>query len=149
VTGLENKPSFAIGGSPNEFTVTITNQSAASYTNIAPLVAVDRCSCSSGPVPLAPEGNLELRQPDGSWRAIFYVRIGGGMDYIGETQVAGITLAAGASATYTYRLGFKPSTQQQYTNGTARIEIDIVTVPNKRLARLIPATVFPIVVTTS
>jgi hypothetical protein len=147
VTGLDSNPTLTIGGSPIVFTVTITNRSAASYPMIAPLVAMDRCSCADGSLGMAPEGTLELRQPDGSWRAIPYVRIGGGMDYVAQTQVAGLSLAAGASASYTYRVSFKPATTRQFTSGTTRIEIDVVPVPNPDLTRL-ESTAVPIQVTT-
>jgi hypothetical protein len=94
---------------------------------------------------MAPEGRLELRQPDGSWRAVQYIRIGGGEDFIIEKQLDGITLNPGASASFTFRLGLStPTPTTHYSNGVSVIQIDIVKVPQTGFTGVVPPTTIPI-----
>jgi hypothetical protein len=145
VTGLPSNPSLTLGGAPLEFTVTLRNNSTAPYVNIAPHIAMDHCSCSSYSVAMAPDGSLELRQPDGSWRSVQYIAIGGGEDFFHVKQLDGITLKPGASASFTYRLSLKtPTPPTHYSNGTSTIQIDVVTVPQADFPGVIPPTKIPV-----
>jgi len=115
-----------IGGNEIEFTVTIANPTADTFRNIAPVVSTGHCTCADTPVPTAPDGTLKWRQADGSWKTVQYVQEGSGMDYVNADQVPGLTLTPGATASYTFRMGFRAAQQPSYHNGRSSIDVTMV-----------------------
>jgi hypothetical protein len=139
ITGLPSTPTLAVGGAALEFTVTISNVSGQTYTNITPLVSLGHCSCTGGMTSPAPAGTLQLRQPDGTWQTIQCVREGTGMDYLGQTQMPGLTLVDGATVSFTYRLSLNATQQPPVHNGQTIIDVTIVNLPDHTARGTSPA----------
>ncbi len=117
---------LTIGGPAVQFTVTVTNPTGYTFRNIAPNVSVGHCTCSDGPVRVAPEGTLQWRRPDGSWQALEYAGAGADPGYVNAVQVPGFTLAPGATASFTYRMAFPATQQGTYHNGQTSIDVTMV-----------------------
>ena len=139
ITGLPSTPALAVGGPAMEFTVTISNVSGQTYTNITPLVSLGHCSCTGGNTSPAPAGTLQLRQADGTWQTVQYVREGTGMDYLTQTQMPGLTLADGAMVSFTYRLSLNATQQPPVHNGGTIIDVTMVNLPDHTTRGTSPA----------
>lgn len=127
ITGLSPATSLTIGGQEIEFAVTVTNSTPQTFRNIALNLSAGHCTCSDSRVlSLAPEGALTWQQTDGSWKAVQYVREGGGMDYISVRQVPGFALNPGASRSFTFRLRLAAVQQGTYHDGQLPIDATII-----------------------
>lgn len=144
ITGLPSTPTHAVGGPAIEFTITITisNVSGQTYTNITPLVSLGHCLCTDGNTSPAPAGTLRLRQQDGTWQTIHYVHEGTGMDYLGQTQ-----LVDGATVSFTYRLSLNATQQPPVHNGQTGIDVTVVNLPDHTAQGTSPAAVALLYVT--
>jgi hypothetical protein len=124
--------SLAYGAAPAEFTVTVSNGTSVTYTNLGLLVSLHDCTCSSAPVPDAPEGTMQQQNPaTGQWTSVYFDIEGGGMDYVDSPVVSGITLRPGATQTYTFRMAFKPLSAQigMSATGTTGLDVNLEQLP--------------------
>lgn len=125
-----------LGGSPIEFTVTVSNNSDDTLRNIAPIVSLGHCTCSNTPVSMMPAGQLQLRDPStGAWKTVFYDAEGTGMDYLlslSAVPVPPFDLDAGQSVTFTFRVQLDPASANKLSgpyhlsDGTASIDVSLV-----------------------
>jgi hypothetical protein len=132
ISGLPRHPALTLGGPAVSFTVTIRNGTTKVQRNVAPVVAIDHCTCSHTPVELGPAGTLqEFDQATGKWRTVTYDLEGTGMDYLGIVQQSPVTLAPGASDNFKYRLAFASNTKQplKLTAGQTGILASLVREP--------------------
>jgi hypothetical protein len=130
ISGLPRHPSLTLGGSAATFTVTVHNGTGQVQRSIAPVVAVDHCSCNHTPVEMGPAGTLQ-EFSQGKWRTVTYDLEGGGMDYLTVIQQAPVTLAPGATDHFTYRLAFSAESKQmvKLTAGQGGILVQVVREP--------------------
>jgi hypothetical protein len=129
ITGLPAAPILAVGGPSIQFTVVITNGTAITYDDFTPIVSLAHCTCTQTPVPMAPDGTLAVRQPDGTWMTVFFDREGGGTDFLRINQVGAVTLHSGASISFTYRMSLNASQVATVTNGETSLDVTLVNLP--------------------
>jgi hypothetical protein len=130
VTGLPAAPSLSPGGAPIQFTVVVSNGTAGTLSGITPIVYLDHCTCVHEPIPLAPDGSLQLRQANGSWKTVVYDSVGGGTDYLSANQVGPQTLRPGANVSFTFRLSFTAKQTAPVSAGTTSLDVAVVTLSN-------------------
>lgn len=152
ISSLPAAPVLAFGGQPAKFTVTLRNGSGSTYRDITPLVSIGHCSCSTSPAAVAPAGTLQELDPStGSWRPVTYVTEGTGMDYLlaSTVQQSPITLAPGATASFTFRLALAPLADQSPTEraGQTSVDVTLVRVPSRALLGPSPTASLPVTVT--
>jgi hypothetical protein len=130
VTGLPRHPALTLGGPAATFTVTVHNGTGQVQRSIAPVVAIDHCTCSHTPVEMGPAGLLQ-EFTAGKWRTVQYDLEGTGMDYLAVVQQAPVTLAPGATDRFTYRLAFASTARQplKLTAGETGILVQVVHEP--------------------
>lgn len=129
ITGPTPTTIMTLGGPEADFTVAITNQTERTFSKIVPIVYAGHCTCSDAPVPEAPDGTMKVQQPDGTWKAVFFDHAAGGADYLGpagQMQTSAFTLAPGATASFSYRIGFNATQQRPYHNGALNLEVAVV-----------------------
>lgn len=154
-SGLASGPSLGYGGAPVQFTVTLSNGTSSTYRNITPLVYLGPCTCvAHAMVPTEPQGTMEVQDAStGQWHSIFFDHVGGGMDYLlSVQQFSGITLAPGATMSYTLRMAFNPLSQQgsaDFGSGQTSIDATVVTLPDHTVIGTDPAAKIPLTVTMS
>jgi hypothetical protein len=125
-------PSGAIslkpGGPAAEFTVTIKNNLGSTVADIAPVVSLSHCSCStSAAAPMMPQGTLELwDSSSGTWNSVVYDREGSGMDFITITPVPAFDLAAGQAVSFKFRLALSASQLVPVQNGSGAVDVTII-----------------------
>jgi hypothetical protein len=152
ISGLPAAPVLAFGGPPAQFTVTLRNGSGSTYRDITPLVSIGHCSCSTSPAAVAPAGTLQELDPStGDWRPVSYVTEGTGMDYLlaGTVQQSPVTLAPGATASFTFKLALAPLADQPPTERAGRTSVDVtvLTMPARKQLGPSPTTFLPVTVT--
>ena len=130
ITGLPRHPSLTLGGSAATLVVTVHNGTGQVQRHIAPVVAIDHCSCSHTPVEMGPAGTLR-EFTAGKWRTVTYDLEGLGMDYLSVIQQAPVTLAPGASDHFMFRLAFASEAKQpiKLTAGRTGILVQVVREP--------------------
>lgn len=148
ITGLPANPALALGGAPLQFTVTVSNGTNQTYSDIAPIVALGHCTCNDSPMPVAPNGTLQQLSAAGSWRTFFLDHIGGGTDFLNVLQQEPFTLAPGTSRGFTFRISLAAG-QMGFHAGTTSITVTMIQLP----ARLViigagPAATATVTVTT-
>ena len=128
--------SLALGGSPLEFGVTVTNNSDDTIRNVRPIISLGHCTCVNTPVPVMPKGEMQVwSDSSSSWKTISYDAEGSGMDYLlslAADQVAAFDLQPGQSVSFKYRVQLYPASQQvkltapyRLTNGTSSINVTL------------------------
>ena len=152
ISGLPAAPVLTFGGQSAKFTVTLRNGSGSTYRDITPLVSIGHCSCNTSPASPAPAGTLqELNPSTGNWRPVSYVTEGTGMDYLlaSTVQQPPITLAPGATASFTFRVALDPLADQSPTEraGQTSVDITLVRMPSRALLGPSPTASLPITVT--
>jgi hypothetical protein len=139
ITGLPS--SLAFGAPPAPFTVTISNGTSTSYANVGMVISLEHCSCNNFPVGQAPAGTMQRQNPaTGQWQNVTYDTEGGGMDYIYQPVVTGITLSAGATLSYTFRIAFDSLSQQGsgWFDGTTAADVTLEQGPVNELSPGLP-----------
>jgi hypothetical protein len=151
ISSVAADPALIFGGQPLTFTITLQNGSGSTYRDISPLVSIGHCSCNPSPVSLAPRGTLaELDSSTGNWHPVAYVTEGTGTDFLlGSPQQPPLTLAPGATASFTFKLAFAPLADQSPTEraGQTSVDVTIVTVPSHSQIGTSPAALLPVTVT--
>jgi hypothetical protein len=110
ITGLSGRPALTLGGAPLQFTVNIRNTTKRKYRDVAPVVAIARCTCTSSQA--APAGTLqEFSLVTGKWRTLTYDTVDT-TDYLNVVQQSPLTLNPGGIASFTFRIEFGDSAQQ-------------------------------------
>jgi hypothetical protein len=154
ITGLAPTPSLGYGSAPLQFTVTLSNGSSSTYSNIMPIVYLAPCTCVNSPAPADPQGTMQVEDAStGQWQSVFYDHEGGGTDYLQTVQqFPGITLGPGATESYTLRLAFDALSQQGDASvlaaGHTSIDATVVTLPGHTVIGSDPAATIPLSVTT-
>src|SRR5258706_10748491 len=124
ITGLPQNPTLAVSGGWLQFTATITNGTNRTAVQIAPLLSLGHCACSSPDFSEAPVGQMQaLDSATGTWGDIQFDREGTGMDYLGAVQVPATNLAPGATRSVTYRIRINAQQPYPIHNGTGAIEV--------------------------
>jgi hypothetical protein len=136
---------LSLSGTPLEFSVTLTNGTSHAYTDITPVVSIGHCTCASGGAQLAPKGTLAYLA-GGSWRSTQYDTEGLGTDFLTDVQVGSVTLAPGATATWTFRVAFTPG-QSGYAAGRTSLDLTVVQLPAHKQIGASPAASVPVTVT--
>lgn len=152
ISSVPAAPVLAFGGQPAKFTVTVRNGSGSTYRDITPLVSIGHCSCNTSPASPAPAGTLEELDPStGSWRPVSYVTEGTGMDFLlaSPVQQSPVTLAPGATASFTFRVALDPLADQSPTEraGKTSVDVTLVTVPARTQLGPSPTAYLPVTVT--
>ena len=130
ISGLPGRPALTPGGPALTFMVTLRNQGSRAYHDVTPVVSMGHCACTGSPNALAPEGTLQERDPaTGSWRTVRYNPEGGGTDFLLVVQQPGITLPAGGSASFTFRVAFTRQQRETLKAGTTAIDVSVVQLP--------------------
>ena len=132
ISGLPSHPALALGRAPLQFTVTVRNATARTYRDITPLVSIGHCTCNNSPAAPAPDGTLAEFDPvTGNWRSVFYDPEGTGMDYIlaNVIQQPAFTLDAGATASFTFRMGFSAQQGLSLHAGQTAIDVTVLQLP--------------------
>jgi hypothetical protein len=147
ISGLPGKPTLTPGGPALTFTVTLHNVSGSAYRDITPVVSMGHCACTGGPIAMAPQGTLQERDPvTGSWHAVRYDPEGGGTDFLLVVQQPGISLPAGGSASFLFRVAFTRRQQRPLQAGTTAIDVSVVRLPAHTPAGQVPAGSVPVTV---
>ncbi len=130
ISGLPGKPTLTPGGPALTFTVTLRTVSGSPYHDVTPVVSKGHCACTGSPIALAPTGTLQERDPaTRGWRTVRYNPEGGGTDFLLVVQQPGISLPAGGSASFTFRVAFTRHQQQKLKAGTTAIDVSVVQLP--------------------
>jgi hypothetical protein len=132
ISGLPSHLALALGRTPLQFTVTVRNATARTYRDITPLVSIGHCTCNNSPAAPAPDGTLAEFDPvTGNWRSVFYDPEGTGMDYIlaNVIQQPAFTLDAGATASFTFRMGFSAQQGLSLHAGQTAIDVTVLQLP--------------------
>jgi hypothetical protein len=126
------------------FTVTVTNATSQTFSNILPLVSLGHCACTSST--LFPDGTLQERESTTNvWQTIPYDVEGLGAGYLNVTEPGGIQMISpGATATFEYRLALKPATGAQVTRGTGPIDVTLIALPGHAQIGPSPAASVPV-----
>jgi hypothetical protein len=149
-SSVSGKPTLHMGGAPYVFTVNIVNDTASSSSPPSTLVvSIGMCTCSTGPIPIAPTGAMGWDQ-NGVWTSIPYDREGTGMDYLGVVQGFGdFLIPSGDALHFTLRVSLDPNgTQPTYVNGISQIHVTLVQLDHTFFPG-VPAAGIPINVATS
>jgi hypothetical protein len=151
ISSVAADPALIFGGQPLTFTVRLQNGSGSTYRDISPLVSIGHCSCSTSGAELAPRGTLaELDSSTGTWHPVAYVTEGTGTDFLqGTPQQPPLTVAPGATASFTFKLALAPLADQSPTEraGQTSVDVTIVTVPSHKQIGTSPAATLPVTVT--
>lgn len=128
--------SLKLGGPAVEFTVTIKNNLASTVSDLAPVVSMSHCSCSTSTgLPLMPQGTLELWDAaSGTWKSVTYDREGSGMDFITVSPVSAFDLAPGQTVSFKFRVALNASQTVPVQNGSASVDVTLVHLPNRTLS---------------
>jgi hypothetical protein len=100
-------------------------------------------------VDAAPAGTLaELDPATGSWRPVFYDTEGTDMDYIlgNIVQQPTLTLEPGATASLTFRMGFRATQEPGLRSGQTAIDVTVVQLPARTWIGNRPAASVPVTV---
>jgi hypothetical protein len=100
---------------------------------------------------MAPGGILAEFDPvTGNWRAVFYDQEGTGMDYIlgNIVQQPAFTLGAGATASFTFRMGFSAQQGLSLHRGQTAIDVTVLQLPARTWIGNRPATSVAVTVLT-
>ena len=148
ISGLPGQPALTPGGPALTFTVTLRNQRSTGYHDVTPVVSMGHCGCTGTPIALAPEGTLQERdQATGHWRTVRYNPEGGGTDFLLVVQQPGISLPAGGSASFTFRVAFTRHQQETLKAGTTAIDVSVVQLPGHTpIGAPVPNASVPVVV---
>jgi hypothetical protein len=151
ISGLPAAPVLAFGGQSAKFTVTLRNGSDSTYRDITPLLSIGHCSCNPSPVSLAPAGSLQELDPStGNWHPVSYLKEGTGTDFLtGPVQQQPVTLAPGATASFTFRLALAPLSDQSSGEraGQTSVDVTVETVPGSTVIGHSDTAVLPVTVT--
>jgi hypothetical protein len=129
VSGLPDQPTLAIGGSPLQFTVNITNGTSHSYDDVTPVIAMAHCTCSSSPIGRAPAGTLqEFSFVTGKWRTVDYNTVGSDKAYLNVVEQSPVELNPGSTVSFTFRVKFSAAARQpnQVHAGQAGLLVTVV-----------------------
>lgn len=146
ISGIPAQAVMSPGGPPLTFTVTLRNEGASAYRDVTPVVSMGHCGCTGPPVAMAPAGTLLERDPaTGNWRSVSYNAEGGGTDFLLTIQQPGITLAAGATAGFTFRVAFSSHQPGKLHPGSTAIDVSVVQLPQHNpLGQQVPTASVPI-----
>jgi len=154
ISSVAPAPALTFGEQPLTFTVTLQNGSSSTYRDISPLVSIGHCSCSTSGAELAPRGTLaELDSSTGNWHPVAYITEGTGTDFLlagsRNPQQPPLTLAPGATASFTFKVAFAPLADQSPTEraGQTSVDVTIVTVPSHQQIGTSPGAMLPVTVT--
>ncbi|QMU66965.1 hypothetical protein [Streptacidiphilus sp. P02-A3a] len=128
-SGLGARPVLTPGGPALVFEVSVHNGTGQAYQDIQPLISMGHCSCSPGGASIMPSGTLRLWNTgtDG-WRTLTYDAEGTGTDFSYVDQIPGLTLAAGASETFTYQVALSATTHP-LTSGSGTVNVQVQQLP--------------------
>ena len=148
VSGLPGQPALTPGGPALTFMVTLQNHRGAAYHDVTPVVSMGHCACTGTPIALAPAGTLAERDPaTGKWRTVRYNPEGGGTDFLLVVQQPGISLPAGGSASFTFRVSFTRQQQAKLKAGTTAIDVTAVQLPGHTpIGGPVPGATVPVMV---
>jgi hypothetical protein len=129
ITIIDTTTGLVPGGPFVRFMVTVTNDSAQTYSNILPLVSLGHCFCT--PNTLFPAGTLQERESTTNvWQTIPYDVEGFGTDYLNVMEPGGIqSISPQATATFEYRLALSPASSAQVTRGMGAIDVTLIALP--------------------
>jgi hypothetical protein len=122
--------------------VTIANATSRDDPGLALLVSLGPCGCTRSR--RFPAGTLQERSAAGSWKDLFYDTEGSGRDYLDIAQQPGLSLAAGATASFRYRLRLSPASSAQVTGGAAAIDVTLLALPEHQPLGAVPAARAPV-----
>jgi hypothetical protein len=137
ISGITGSSVLAPGGPWLRFTVTAANAARRADPGLALLVSLGPCGCT--PSRRFPAGTLQERSAAGPWTGLFYDTEGSGRDYLDVAQQPGLSLAAGASAIFRYRLRLRPASSAQVTRGAAAIDVTLLALPAHQPLSAVPA----------
>ncbi|MGE5135795.1 MAG: hypothetical protein ACM32E_23155 [Gemmatimonadota bacterium] len=148
ISGLPGQPALTPGGPALTFMVTLQNHSGTAYHDVTPVVSMGHCTCTGTPIALAPEGTLAERDPaTGNWRRVRYNPEGGGTDFLLVVQQPGISLPAGGSASFTFRVSFTRQQRETLKPGTTAIDVTVVQLPGHTpVGAPVPSATVPVAV---
>ncbi len=113
ITGLPTRLALAPGGPALVFTVNIRNGTSRTYREITPVVALEHCTCVSTTAQSTPAGTLqEYSLATGEWRSVSYDRVGAGTGYLNVIEQSPLTLAPGATLSFTFRVSLRAAAHQ-------------------------------------
>ncbi|MFJ9363293.1 hypothetical protein ACIRRA_02590 [Nocardia sp. NPDC101769] len=115
------------------FTVALTNSTDGDIPQVAMVVSLGHCTCSSGMASPMPSGTMQmLDTATNTWQSVRYVHEGTGTDYQSQTLVPPFALEHGKTATY--QLEMQLDTKQNFAvhEGQSAIHVTIVDAATKK-----------------